>query len=290
MELKTRMEDWPSIRPVVLHVYQSAVPEAGRNVRQRTMGNYYAWLLRHGEVEIEDRGRTVHGGAGDWVIAYPGPRHQAFSRDAEILSVQFQAKWPDGCLLFDEGLSIGFPARETPLLEQSAMALLERARRFLPNEPFAIRRAPVSLQQYFAFQHYGSAFLLELFTVLEGKGLSPTRVGRMDERLLVVLRRLDQWPLDLPLDFGHIARHSGLTEDHLSRLFQQHFGMTPVRYFAGRRFDFARRLLGHSATPVKAIAGDLGFRSIADFSAWFKRSHGQSPSRYRQSLMDAAEL
>ncbi len=290
MKLKARMEDWPSLRPVILHIYESEVPKVGRDMRSTSVGNYFVWLMLEGEVRVEHRDRVVHGRAGEWVVAHPGPRHQLFTPDARIISIQFQAKWPDGRLLFDEGVPLAFPASEAPGLEQRARELLRYAREVLPNDPFATRGTPVSLLEYFTFQHHGSAFLLALFAEMEARGLIPSRIGQIDERILQTLRRLDGWPLDLALDSGHIARPTGLTADHLQRLFQQSMGISPAKYFAGRRQDYARRQLGHSAIPVKVIASELGFRSIADFSAWFRRAQGCSPTAYRQGAMDAAEL
>ncbi|HWL54355.1 MAG TPA: AraC family transcriptional regulator [Chthoniobacteraceae bacterium] len=282
MELKARMMDWPSLRPVVLHVYEDVVPPVGRDARSSSVGNYYAWLLLKGEVRVENHGRVTVAGAGSWVVAHPGPRYQKFSGDAVILSTQFQARWPDGQPLFDEGLSIAFPAAEARELEAAARRMLDTVRERFPVNPLEIRSALLTLEEYLTFQHHGSAFLLLLFRELEKRGLIPSRVGQTDERLLAVLRRLDGWPLDLPPDWKHIARACGLTADHLSRMFQEAFGLSPAKYLANRRCDYARRLLGHSAIAMKVIAADLGFHAAADFSTWFRRAHGVSPSEYRQ--------
>lgn len=281
MELKAHMKDWPSLRPVILHVYESEVPMAGRNVRSRTTGNYFVWLILRGEVQVENDGRMILGKQDDWVIPHPGPHSQVFSPGAQILSIQFQAHWPDGYPLFTDGLSLAFPSKEAPELEIAARDLLKAARPVLPNDPFQIRETALSLKEYFTLQNKGMTFLLHLFEELENRGLRPSRIGQIDERLVTVLRKLDQWPLDLPLDIQHIANPLGLTANHLSRLFQSHFKISPTVYYNHRRQNHARQLLAQTSVPIKHISIDLGFHSIADFSAWFKRCHGCPPSAYR---------
>ncbi len=281
MNLKARLEDWLSLRPVIIHVFEGPVPEVGRDVRNRTSGNHYAWLLSHGSVSVVGPEHTVTAAAGDWLIAHPGERWQKFSDDARILSVQFQAKWPDGRSLFEQGLSVAFRSSDFPQVEQEAQRLLALAREFLPSNPQLIRRTPVSMHEYFSLQHQGLGFLVALFDTLVSLGLAPPRMGQTDERLLIALRKLDEWPLDLPFDLARLARFAGVTSDHLSRVFLKEFRISVHKYFTHRRQDHARRLLAHSALPIKAIAIDLGFNSTADFSSWFKRAHQLSPRQYR---------
>ena len=289
MEVKARLEDWLSLRPAIVHVYEGAVAPTGRDARIPAGGNHFAWLLEKGSVTVIQNGRTVVADEGQWLIAYPGERQQKFSRGARIISLQFQARWPDGCNLFEQGLSLVLSANNHPGLEHEARLLLEAFRGVLPSDPIKIRQTPLSVEQYLMMQHRGLGFLTVLAGILIKEGLIPSRVGQTDERLLDSLRQLDSWPVNQPLE-KHLATSVGVSKGHLARRFQDAFGMTPGQYLENRRRDYARRLLGHSAVPVKEIAGNLGFRALADFSSWFKRAHRVSPRTYRRSVKDAGYL
>jgi len=290
MEVKARLEDWLSLRPALVHIYEGAVAPTGRDARIPAGGNHFAWLLEKGSVTVVQNGRTVTANEGQWLIAYPGERYQKFSHRARIISMHFQIKWPDGCNLFEEGLSLVLTASDYPRLEHEARLLLETVRGVLPPDPVKIRETPLSVEQYLMMQHRGSGFLAVLAGALIREGLIPSRVGQTDERLLDALRQLDSWPVNQPLEKNLATRAGAISRNHLARRFQKAFGVTPGQYYENRRRDYARRLLGHSAVPVKEIAGNLGFRSLADFSSWFKRAHRVSPRAYRKSIMDAGYL
>src|SRR5690606_35549105 len=81
MDFTCRLEDWLSLRPVVVHALLGEVPQLGRNNTVREMGNHYVWLLRRGSVEVENEGVRIEAHAGDWVVAHPGPRRQKFSAE-----------------------------------------------------------------------------------------------------------------------------------------------------------------------------------------------------------------
>ncbi len=290
MDFTCRLEDWLSLRPVVVHVISGEVPQIGRDATIRQPGNHYVWLLRRGSVEVENDGKLIVAHAGDWVVAHPGPRRQKFSEDAQILSIQFQACWPDGLHLFENGLSLKFPAARYPKLEHYGRALFEQTREFLPNDSHASRKAMLHLHHYLLFEELGLAFLRCLFSAMMEEGLIPARVGPIDDRLMVALRQLDAWPLDLAFDPARLTRLTGVSARHLAHLFEVTFETTPARYLHHRRLTYARRMLGHSSVAIKVIACELGFSSQADFSSWFKRHSELSPRVYRRSTMNFAHL
>jgi len=290
VKLRARLEDWLSLRPALVHVYEGPVAVAGRNSYSQAGGNHFAWLLLRGSVVVTNGGKTVRAEKGQWVIAYPGARRQDFTPGARIISIQFQAKWPDGCNLFEQGLSAVLQASAHPKLEKEARRLLDSVRGVLPKLQPRILGTPLTAEQYLSLQYHGLGFLTALTQSLSKEGLIPSRVGQTDERLLGALRQLDRWPLDHPFRESVLAKAHSLSPDHLARRFSEAFGASPTSYFENRRRDYARRLLGHSAVPIKEIAGNLGFRALADFSSWFKRAHGSSPRAFRSSQIAAGYL
>ena len=64
--------------------------------------------------------------------------------------------------------------------------------------------------------------------------------------------------LEQPLSIGDIARKNALSQRQLERLFQQHSGITPVRYYLDVRLDRARGLVTQTELPIVDIAVACG--------------------------------
>ncbi len=80
-----------------------------------------------------------------------------------------------------------------------------------------------------------------------------------------------------------LARHVSVTPAHLSRAFQNRYGISPGRYRDQLRMEAAVNLLRHSDLLVKTIAYELGYPDTSTFSKAFHRHNGMSPLRCRQS-------
>jgi len=288
--LEAQLGDWLSLRPALIHIYRDRVPVEGADIVAPPGGNHYAWFLEEGGATVTSRGGTVNAHAGQWLVADPGARTQKFTPDARIISVQFEAKWPDGCQLFEEGLSVVFDDTERPELRREALSVLASLEGIFNCYPTRIRRTPLSVDLYLAMQHRGLGFLVLLTRALLDRGLAPSRVGQTDERLLAALRTLEHWPLDAPLESLDLVKAGALSHDHLARKFKAAFGLSPRKYIENRRLDFSRRMLAHSPVPVKEIASRTGFSSLSDFSTWFKRHHDLSPNQYRKAIVKLGHL
>lgn len=80
-----------------------------------------------------------------------------------------------------------------------------------------------------------------------------------------------------------VARHFGVSREHLSRVFHQRFGVTYQHYVVSRRIDTARRLLADPNAPglLLDIALTAGFQSHAHFSRVFRKYEGITPTQFR---------
>ncbi|WP_158617307.1 helix-turn-helix transcriptional regulator [Falsigemmobacter faecalis] len=85
------------------------------------------------------------------------------------------------------------------------------------------------------------------------------------------------------------AERLGVSEARLRRLCLKSQGKTPLQLIHRRMMREALAWLQHSARPVADIAQSLGFTDAAEFSHFFKRSSGQSPSHYRADLSRGGE-
>ena len=79
-----------------------------------------------------------------------------------------------------------------------------------------------------------------------------------------------------------LARHLGVSDRHLRRIFAAEHGVTPLQYVQTRRLLLAKQLLTDTAMPVTQVAHASGFRSLRRFNAAFAGNYRLSPSRLRR--------
>jgi AraC-like DNA-binding protein/quercetin dioxygenase-like cupin family protein len=89
--------------------------------------------------------------------------------------------------------------------------------------------------------------------------------------------------LDGDLSVAKVARQLGVSREHLSRAFHQHFGITYQRYVTNHRLEAARQLLTDTSAPASLleIALATGFGSHAHFSRVFRKHEGVTPTQFR---------
>lgn len=79
------------------------------------------------------------------------------------------------------------------------------------------------------------------------------------------------------------AAELGVTPTHLSRVCNTASGRPASLILADRVFFEARKILSETRTPIKNVAGELGFASAAYFTRAFQKNTGQTPSGFRNS-------
>lgn len=72
-----------------------------------------------------------------------------------------------------------------------------------------------------------------------------------------------------------------VTTDHLSKVLKSQTGKSTKEHIQSRITTAAKRMLYFSSLSNKEIAYELGFSEPANFSAFFKKCTGKSPSNYR---------
>ncbi|WP_411733835.1 AraC family transcriptional regulator [Paeniglutamicibacter sp.] len=127
----------------------------------------------------------------------------------------------------------------------------------------------------------GSA--LELLGHLIAGGHSGSGVGHLATARSYIEDNLCDPELGAP----RIAAGIGISERHLSRIFAE-AGEPPGSYIRERRLELARDLLSdpaRHATPVGAIADQVGFASQGYFARAFKARFGSSPLALRRQAL-----
>jgi AraC family transcriptional regulator of adaptative response / DNA-3-methyladenine glycosylase II len=79
-----------------------------------------------------------------------------------------------------------------------------------------------------------------------------------------------------------VAARLGVSERHLRRIFETHWGVSPLQYLQTRRLLMAKRLLTDTQLPVAQVAMLSGFASVRRFNASFVEHYRLQPRQLRQ--------
>ncbi|APG86435.1 AraC family transcriptional regulator (plasmid) [Sinorhizobium americanum CCGM7] len=106
------------------------------------------------------------------------------------------------------------------------------------------------------------------------------RLERISSPLLPVVKLMEETVAD-PLNLDELVASSGISRRHLERLFQQHLGMSPQRYYRQLRIERAHALLENSMIPIIDVAMASGFVSQSHFAKVYKGFMGCTPQETR---------
>ncbi|MDY0289894.1 MAG: AraC family transcriptional regulator [Sphaerochaeta sp.] len=76
---------------------------------------------------------------------------------------------------------------------------------------------------------------------------------------------------------------AGKTREHVCRCFQKYLHTTPIAYINTLKINYAANMLLHSDDEIIDIAYSLGFQSLSNFYALFKKELGQTPLKFRKN-------
>jgi len=100
---------------------------------------------------------------------------------------------------------------------------------------------------------------------------------------LQATRLLDEpetWGTEAP-SVARLAQRLGVSDRHLRRLFEAHWGVSPLQYLQTRRLLCAKQLLTDTTLPVAEVALASGFASVRRFHAAFTAHYGLNPLALR---------
>ena len=126
---------------------------------------------------------------------------------------------------------------------------------------------------------------MALYDVILGQHASETMANS------VLTRAVDHIGANLhhPLPVGELAKLSGLSRAHFSRIFAAQEGIPPAEYVMQKRLDRAVKLLTTAADlPVKDVSAMCGFGDPNYFAKVFRRAFGANPTDFRTSGMYAS--
>jgi AraC-like DNA-binding protein len=275
--------DWANLHTHLIWIYDGKVEPRWRN---GIVASPYltAWLVRQGSIEISLGSTKLEAQAGEWLFPPCGHLWRKCSVDTRILSIRFHAAWPTGEKLFEDGLGVVLPAASHPELERAAKPLARFIAQHFPSNYRYLMDEPATLQQHLRLQALFARWLDSAVAALTYHHIVPTRMGRIDPRLLKAVRIMERKVFSAPLAERELAKEVGLSLSQFARLFVRQFGVSPHDHFDRRREEHALAALESSSLSIKEIAFQLGFSSLPHFSAWFRRRRGISPRQFRGGI------
>ncbi len=106
------------------------------------------------------------------------------------------------------------------------------------------------------------------------------RYGVSDARIAAAIACMEQ-NLENLVPIDEIAKRCRLSLRQLERLWHQHFGTTPQRFYLNVRLNEARRLLRESTETIASIAIRCGFVSPSHLGSAYRTRYGHTPSNER---------
>lgn len=134
------------------------------------------------------------------------------------------------------------------------------------------------LSLHVAIETQGILYQL-LSRFIEGGG-NPTYEQYSDDRVQRCVARIHE-DLEKPLKVSELAQMCCLTTDHLTRIFRQETGFTPIDYINGLKMERAKLMILTTDNLIKDIAAELAIINISYFNRLFKQHTGHTPTQYR---------
>lgn len=277
--------NWLNLNLHLLWCHNRYVVEGARSTSEILQFTEYtnsaAWLVHEGWAQVEHEGHCHTAHPGQWLIVRPGDRVQTFSRETRMLSIAFEARWPDGSHLFQEGLSLVIDAHQVPALEQKVQPILQTVMDIAPGT-WDLRDHKADLRCFLNLESLLCEWLLELAEILEAHGIHHTGHFGIDERVRHAVDLLHARDLAAPLAIEQLAAQVHISPNHLTRLFRKELHVTPNQFWDRLRIEHASSRLRQPDIRIKEVAIDLGFKHLSHFSKWFKRHTGGCPQAARE--------
>jgi len=278
------LPQWANIRLELLWAYEGEVMDDGKHLRLDHSNQVLAWLLLQGSVRLAAEGKewTIH--AGQWVILPKAVTQQDFSDDARLISIHVTCQWETGEDLLSERDIAILDAKEFPLLEKNARALIDSMQNDLPDVDMRMdrRRHIGTYRLYLRIQSSLTIWIESLISIMIQQGRTFAYARSINERVMNAARCLSTTPLREHFPDAALKAISGVGRVQLDRMFQREFGMTTLEYWSNRRLQAAKGYLETNNKPLKELSAYLGFNHPANLTRWFVQKTGLSPSEYRK--------
>lgn len=245
-------------------------------------------LGTHNEVSVNFTKYTL--GLNDIVVVYPGDLHAIDAcEEGSLLVIQFS----NDLLTTVNALNSALPLLSqhpylkydpaSPDCDRMVLLMKEFCEAYDAPGGFKEVRMYALLLQFFA--QLGSRCLQQRSEdVPETISARNKSVKKMAEACLYISRNCTQ-----PITLEDAAAFMGVSKSHFAHLFKEYTNTTFVDYLTEERIKRAQTLFLTPETQIIDVAFDSGFSSISSFNRAFKKITGQSPSKFREALLEQME-
>lgn len=260
------LQNWGRVSCRLVQAYQG---EPTNFQGEFQSSNMIVWRLLKGSVDQYYQGREFHASEREWMVSNACRRRQDFSSDAKIVSIHLhidcgRAEWHGPRI-------VGF--RDEAKLFAEAQRLVH-----------VYETTSTSMATYAKMQASMWEFFGQLIPRLHEQGMEIRQPRISDERVKRSMEFLERTPLNESWDRERLATLAAVSASQLDRLWREACGHTPHHYWDRLRIGFAREKLENTDWTIKAIASELGFTQLAQFSNWFRAHQRMSPRHYRERL------
>jgi AraC-like DNA-binding protein len=260
------LQNWGRVSCRLVQAYQG---EPTNFQGEFQSSNMIVWLIVKGSVRQNYQGREFHASEKEWMVSNACRRRQDFSSDAKIVSIHLhidsgRAEW--------HGPRIVAFGNETPLFA-SAQRLVR-----------VYETPTTNMEAYAEMQATMWDFFGRLIPQLNRQGMEMLQPRISDERVKRTMEFLERLALNESWNRERLASVAGVSASQIDRLWREACGHTPYHYWDRLRIGFAQEKLENTNWTIKAIASELGFTQLAQFSNWFRAHQRMSPRSYRERL------
>ena len=103
--------------------------------------------------------------------------------------------------------------------------------------------------------------------------------GTFDKLFLTIEDRLNK-----KISIPQIAQEVSISQNYLSTIFKQKFGITINQYLLKRRIERAQELLIYTELSIKDVGAESGMPDPQYFNKQFRKITGKSPSQFRTAV------
>lgn len=173
---------------------------------------------------------------------------------------------------------------EVPCFRLTASALHDLCKR-IEYPLFAIRESEVNPEMLGQIKPIEKAIIAELlgqYLFYQGQD-----IRNMSECVRKLVRLLETDERAIFLRVSQIAGMLNYSQAYLCRQFSKYFNITLERYLIERRIEKSAFMLLSRDITVDRIARATGWKKTGNYITEFKRVYGETPSRYRNMVMES---
>lgn len=271
--------EWKYLDAHLVWAYEGPPRDSGRKHAQTSY--FTAWYLLEGHVRVDSNGASVEARKGQWLLLPPGESDRGFTDNSRIVSLHFNARWITGQHLFGFEKPLMLDSNRTKGWLKLCHPMLQLVRRYYPDAYNQLEEAHVDFDRYTRLQTDFQSWLRRVYVVLQDFDINIYLPQTRDSRVLEMIQWIDALSLQNAFRLPELAAQFGLSPTQVNRLFCADLGTTPKRYFERRRLESARAALLSTRQAVKEISYTTGFGHQSEFTTWFKKHTGSSPSEFR---------